>query len=422
MINPKLIKELTVRINRPEIYDHLRVLYPKLHEKKISKKLRLSFLQPSSSPSFVDLKIKYVDTFLLDNNTNLNLNHNNKQQDYNYLTVVAIHGCPGNYNHFKQLINHYCNNSLQQYQQLYHHQQKQQKQPSHLLPPVRVIVPNMPDFTHTRYLYHQYHCNNSNKNIFWHTTIEKTLFLQSFLCQLNIKQIDCLVSHSLGFQTVTALTAEQTSKHNHDHHHAIFEPDKNNNEDHLNNNAQIRIRSLALMSPTPLWGQLLPKELIMNKIFQYVFKKFPSFWYSIFESGRIHRLPIWPVKFANIDEYLLFSIIQLDHLTNKDAKQRIDYIRDCTTIPVTVLYGSADPVIDKCSMNGIYDRLGIRPDKIIHIDYPDDYDPVNESFVNNQRFNGYMITGGGHFVHAKYANISNRIVDNLLLSLSSSSN
>lgn len=104
----------------------------------------------------VELEVDYVDTW-----------KEGKQFDK---AIVAIHGVPGYYDHFNQLIHHYLDTS------------------------VRVIVPNLPDFSHTR-----------ETNAFWHSTKEKVQFLRDFLVNLKIKTIDCLISHSFGIQTNAAL-------------------------------------------------------------------------------------------------------------------------------------------------------------------------------------------------------------------------
>src|SRR5699024_7147099 len=89
-------------------------------------------------------------------------------------TVVAVHGAPGNHANFKQLIEHYRGSKT------------------------RVIVPNLPDFSHTR----------STNGVFWHTTPERVTFLKDFLGNLQVDRIDCLVAHSFGIQTIGALWNE----------------------------------------------------------------------------------------------------------------------------------------------------------------------------------------------------------------------
>ena len=105
----------------------------------------------------VDLTVDYLDT---------------KKDGRLYNKVIlAIHGTPDTYEAFSQLIQQYVDTD------------------------VRVIVPNMPDFSHTR----------QNK-IFWHTHEEKAQFVKDFLDRLDIDTVDCIVSHSHGIQTAAKLS------------------------------------------------------------------------------------------------------------------------------------------------------------------------------------------------------------------------
>ena len=110
----------------------------------------------------LELTINYVDTLIVNNDDDDN--------DHFEKTIVAIHGVPGYYTHFDKLVEYYRNTN------------------------VRVIVPNLPDFSHTR-----------KTRTFWHTSIEKSTFLKDFLNKLNVKTIDCLICHSFGAQTAAAI-------------------------------------------------------------------------------------------------------------------------------------------------------------------------------------------------------------------------
>src|SRR5699024_1106578 len=103
----------------------------------------------------VELTVNYADT----------ANQGSRSPSEFQRTIVALHGTPGHIEHFDQLLVHYRATRT------------------------RVIVPNFPDFSHTR-----------STGLFWHTTEEKVAFLKSFLEQLDVKKIDCLLAHSMGFQ------------------------------------------------------------------------------------------------------------------------------------------------------------------------------------------------------------------------------
>lgn len=121
------------------------------------QQLRPQVYQFETPPESVQLDIDYADTACTDG------------QQFEKV-IVAVHGCPGNYTNFDRLIEHFRHSN------------------------VRVIAPNLPDFSHTR-----------STQTFWHSTPEKVLFLKDFLCQLGVTTIDCLISHSFGIQTIAAL-------------------------------------------------------------------------------------------------------------------------------------------------------------------------------------------------------------------------
>lgn len=140
-ISTNLVKTVTVR-TCVGVYPELRQLYPEYF---------------SNAPDDgLDLAVNYVDTLVDD-------------EDYDCV-VVAVHGLSGNYTNFDQLIREFNGTK------------------------VRVIAPNLPTFSTTR-----------RTKTFWHTTPEKEHFLRDFLIELNIKCIDCLISHSFGCQTIAAL-------------------------------------------------------------------------------------------------------------------------------------------------------------------------------------------------------------------------
>lgn len=145
-VSPDLIRTITVR-TCVGIYDDLRKQQPKYYRK--------------APDDGIDLTIEYVDTV-----------HDAEGSSFDK-TVVAIHGLPGNFSHFDRLIEFYRKTNT------------------------RVIVPNLPDFSHTR----------QNKS-FWHSNQEKAIFIKDFLSKLNISIVDCLISHSYGCQTIAALWEE----------------------------------------------------------------------------------------------------------------------------------------------------------------------------------------------------------------------
>jgi len=144
----RLLRPITVRVGANFLYPRLQHLYPDKYPLKT----------PSSG---IELTVQYADTAV----------DRDKSKAFDK-TILAIHGTPGYLTHFDQLLQHYRTSER-----------------------IRVIVPNLPDFAHTR----------SSGNVFWHTVPEKVSFLKSFLAQLGVSRVDCLVAHSMGFQSVSGL-------------------------------------------------------------------------------------------------------------------------------------------------------------------------------------------------------------------------
>lgn len=136
------IKTITVR-TCIGIYDELRLYKPMLFK--------------NAPLDGVDLTIKYADNF-----------DPHKKFDK---TIVAIHGGGDTFSTFYKMFEHFSEKN------------------------VRVIAPNLPDFSHTRQTNYSY----------WHTNIERYYFLKDFLHKIDIKTIDCIVGHSWGIQPISSL-------------------------------------------------------------------------------------------------------------------------------------------------------------------------------------------------------------------------
>ncbi len=127
-----------------QLFDELRQKEPKLYRNSPSNGLTVD--------------VEYVDTF----GDNIETNE--------CKTIVAIHGIPGHHKHFNELIDYFSKSK------------------------VRVIVPNLPDFSLTR-----------QSMSFWHTTEERAQFIRDFLKALNLNKIDCLICHSAGVHPISLL-------------------------------------------------------------------------------------------------------------------------------------------------------------------------------------------------------------------------
>lgn len=134
------VQRIVVRTGR-ELYPQLKLKWPKLYK--------------NIPPEGLRLEVDFLDT---------------KQHHRMFDKIVlAIHGTPGDYRTYSKLCEHYLGSN------------------------VRVVVPNLPDFSHTR------------RQNFWHSIEEKACFIEDFLKKISVGTVHCLVGHSYGFHTVAGL-------------------------------------------------------------------------------------------------------------------------------------------------------------------------------------------------------------------------
>src|SRR5699024_6634910 len=113
---------------------------------------------------------------------------------------------------------------------------------------------------------------------------------------------------------------------------------------------------------------------------------------------RVHRAPIWMMKFATINECLwLFSHV-LDQQSPVEVHRRIEHLRTRAPFPVAVLYGTKEAIISKRSVAKIYAEFGIDDKDMIRLD-PDVPGDLSKIQAGGPRVKGYMVKGGGHFVY-----------------------
>ena len=138
-----------------QLYEQLKKKYPKLYRNSPSDGLPVS--------------VEYVDSFA----------DKDIKNERDVKTVVAIHGNPGHHKHFSGLVDYFTQNDGK----------------------IRVIVPNMPDFSITR-----------RTMAFWHSNEERSQFIRDFLTAINVSTIDCLVSHSVGIHPISLIWTDVSHK------------------------------------------------------------------------------------------------------------------------------------------------------------------------------------------------------------------
>ena len=128
---------------------------------ELKKKNKLYRNSPSDG---LPVCVEYVDTLDV-----------SESSDSDVKTIVAIHGNPGTHQHFNSISDYFQTNKWK----------------------VRVIVPNMPDFSITR-----------KTMAFWHSNEERAQFIRDFLKAINVSTIDCLISHSAGIRPISLIWTE----------------------------------------------------------------------------------------------------------------------------------------------------------------------------------------------------------------------
>lgn len=323
-----LVKPITVR-TCVGIYDRLREITPRHYR--------------NSPQEGLDLTVQYFDS----------ANDPKRSRNSFTKTVVAVHGTYGYLTHFDRLISHFRENQQS----------------------VRVIVPNLPDFAHTR----------ATKGAFWHSSVEKAAFLKDFLHKLEVDQIDCLLSHSMGIQTTAALWGDPEYS--------------------------IPIKSVALFSPQSFWIDYNHKfdAMVHSLSIQN------EFWYKLLELSRVHRHPYWPMKYDSINEFLLSASIFLDQRTAIDLIGRVEHLVTGTDRKVTFVHGAKDFLIKQSSTAELHRKFNLSPKDIIHCD-PSQEENHEEWLgkIKSKRINSFIDTKGGHFAYIKQHKFSNKIIENLI--------
>lgn len=162
-------------------------LYPRLHRLNPD-------LYSAQAPEGLDLTVDYLDTALCfdshlkppesasfnlaaSSTTSLSSSSSEEKKPVRVKTILAVPGSGGNYTHFAQLVEHFKGR-----------------------PDVRLLAPNLPDFSHTR----------QSGRLFWHSNLELVSFLRDFLTTLNVQTVDCALAHSMGVHRVLGLFDDVT--------------------------------------------------------------------------------------------------------------------------------------------------------------------------------------------------------------------
>ena len=161
-----------------------------------------------------------------------------------------------------------------------------------------------------------------------------------------------------------------------------------------------------MFAPQPLWDK---KEEDVRKIKRMFYFK-SELWYNFLSLTRIHKLPSMPMRFENINEFLLICTTVLDDQSPVDLHKRLELLVN-SNVPISLMYGSLESLITKSSIRKLNEKLGICSEDIVYIDPTKD---DTNRLQTDKKINSYVIENGGHFAHANFYNFSNKIIENLL--------
>ncbi|CAG2115354.1 unnamed protein product [Medioppia subpectinata] len=239
--------------------------------------------------------------------------------------------------------------------------------------PIRVIVPQMPEFSLTRL-----------SMAFWHSNDERSQFIRDFLQAINVTKIDCLVSHSGGTNANSKIWSDPQ---------------------------ELTIGSICLFSPFVFWK--LPH-------FQTVCR----YWAQVGETtAGINAMDaLRPDKMArdlgfmlsleSVDEMLLCG-----HFSRSDTDKlhhRLEYIRS-HQIPTLLVHGERDDLVPNDHFQHFVRDLGATDEHIVR--YSCDKNFAIESVPQSDHWIQVItFKAGGHLSYIKYSDIVNKHIVNHLLS------
>ena len=256
--------------------------------KKIN--INLNIINGNKRQKSIPYEVEYVDT---------RTDHNDKMK-----VVVAVHGVPGYYDHFKKLIDYSLKNQH-----------------------FRIIAPNLPDFALTRKTFS-----------FWHSPSERAQFLRDFLKAINVNTIDCLACHSAGLHPTLLICSEQQ---------------------------QFNIKSLALFCPQPLW--LKPHYFAMNKPFALLSQNsFGIKLFEILKPHLIANKFGYSMVYKDLNEFLLAANILSNNEENK-LNASLKWLKESKT-PTIFVYGQRDSLIPKQTFDRLLNDLGANQNSFKYYD------------------------------------------------------
>lgn len=129
---------------------------------------------------------------------------------------------------------------------------------------------------------------------------------------------------------------------------------------------------------------------------------------SIFNLIRLYKAPFIIFKLKNIEQIYPIAAMGLEEELPKDSQRRVEVLNQLQ-IPSFILYGSNERFIPKSWNDLLHSLLNIKVKTVLTEDDPNLLLPFSKQTKNI--FSSYVLNYAGHFPHAKYPKITNKLIE-----------
>lgn len=163
-----------------------------------------------------------------------------------------------------------------------------------------------------------------------------------------------------------------------------------------------------MFAPVAFFG-LQVKALIRVSFPLHLFSIEP--WYLLGSMFMFHKWKyVAVVKLKNFNDVLLLASINFNFESLLETTKILISLQQAN-IPIALLHGSKDLILPEYIQRQTHEVLSLSNEQIFELDPK----TINlEQITLKHRQSGYVINGAGHFAHARYSSIANKLVDGLL--------
>ena len=135
-----------------------------------------------------------------------------------------------------------------------------------------------------------------------------------------------------------------------------------------------------------------------------------EWWYNLMSLLKFNKLPILPMEFKTIDEFLWLAAPGFDLEDAIKIVDRLIALKEIN-IPTVVVFGSKEKIVSRRGIAQLRDVLSIPQEEVITVS-TDNF--KSEDLSLKHRRSLYILQDARHFIHSTHPQIINQIVDNLL--------